>query len=204
MNKWIPSLVRSWQSDNEVRWLHKASQIEDGDFCFVLSCLEIIDGPTLAKHKHNLVVHASALPQGRGMSPMTWQVLEGVNTIPVTLFEAEEELDSGRIYLQDAIQLEGHELLPELRELLGSTVCRLCQEFLENHASLVAAGQAQTGEPTFYGRRRPVDSQLDPRKSLAEQFNLLRIVDNERYPAFFYLNGHKYILEIRKEGSVDG
>lgn len=32
-----------------------------------------------------------------------------------------------------------------------------------------------------------------------EQFNLLRIADNENYPAFFILNGQKYILKIYKE-----
>jgi methionyl-tRNA formyltransferase len=30
-------------------------------------------------------VHESALPQGQGWSPMTWQILEGASPIPVTL-----------------------------------------------------------------------------------------------------------------------
>ena len=33
-----------------------------------------------------------------------------------------------------------------------------------------------------------------------EQFNLLRIVDNERYPAYFYKEGKKYIKIIRDRG----
>ena len=36
-------------------------------------------------------------------------------------------------------------------------------------------------------------------KSIDEQFNLLRVCDNERYPAFFYKDGVKYILKINKE-----
>ena len=35
-------------------------------------------------------------------------------------------------------------------------------------------------------KRTPADSEIDPGKSILEQFNLLRIVDSERYPAFFY------------------
>ena len=38
----------------------------------------------------------------------------------------------------------------------------------------------------------------DSNKSLKEQFNLLRIVDNINYPAFFELDRHKYILKIEK------
>ena len=32
-----------------------------------------------------------------------------------------------------------------------------------------------------------------------EQFNLFRVVDNDRYPAFFELNGSKYYLMIKAE-----
>ena len=38
--------------------------------------------------KHSLVVHSSNLPQGKGWSPMTWQIIEGKNKITNTLFEA--------------------------------------------------------------------------------------------------------------------
>jgi hypothetical protein len=34
--------------------------------------------------------------------------------------------------------------------------------------------------------------------TLREQFNLLRVVDNERYPAYFELNGIKYVIKINK------
>jgi methionyl-tRNA formyltransferase len=60
-------------------------------------------------------------------------------------------------------------------------------------------GEKQEGESTFYRRRKPEDSELDINKTINEQFNLLRIVDNKRYPAFFIKNGVKYILNIRKD-----
>ncbi len=57
----------------------------------------------------------------------------------------------------------------------------------------------QCGEPGPYmPRRTPLDSQLDPGKSLAEQFDLLRVVDNERYPAFIYHRGKRYLIKIMK------
>ncbi len=60
-------------------------------------------------------------------------------------------------------------------------------------------GIPQNGDETFFPRRKYKDSELDINKSILEQFNLLRIVDNERYPAFFYINETKYILKIYRE-----
>jgi len=51
---------------------------------------------------------------------------------------------------------------------------------------------------SFYLRRRPEDSRLDPDKTIREQFNLLRVVDNEKYPAFFDLHGQRFLLKVEK------
>ena len=49
---------------------------------------------------------------------------------------------------------------------------------------LQPSDQPRHGEPSHYRRRRPVDSQMDTEKSLADQFNLLRVVVYQDYPAF--------------------
>ncbi len=56
----------------------------------------------------------------------------------------------------------------------------------------------QIGEPTYYRKRSPSDSELSWDKTLGEQFNLLRVCDPERYPAFFRADGHRYSVTIRK------
>ena len=73
----------------------------------------LLNADQLALHRYNLVVHESALPQGQGWSPMTWQILEGASSIPITLFEAVADLDAGPIHLQQQITLQGHELVDE-------------------------------------------------------------------------------------------
>jgi methionyl-tRNA formyltransferase len=60
------------------------------------------------------------------------------------------------------------------------------------------AGVAQTGGGSVYPRRRPADSKLDPEQSIAEQFALLRVVDNRHYPAYLDWKGHRYTLSIEK------
>ena len=56
----------------------------------------------------------------------------------------------------------------------------------------------QRGSSTVYRRRTPNDSELNINKTLKLQFNLLRVVDNERYPAFFKHKNNKYILKVYK------
>jgi|TARA_B100002003_G_scaffold247610_1_gene279522 methionyl-tRNA formyltransferase len=169
-----------------------------GDLALFLGCEQIAKPKILARNAHNLVVHESALPKGRGMSPLTWQIIEGKNTIPITLFEITEGgIDSGDIYLQNTMKFEGHELVDELREEQGKKTIDLILKFVERHPNI--SGQAQKSRASYYKRRGPKDSELDPNKTIAEQFNFLRVVDNERYPAFFTYRGKKYFLHIYKK-----
>jgi methionyl-tRNA formyltransferase len=173
-----------------------------GDICFFLGCGQIAKPATLAKNHYNLVVHESALPAGRGWSPLTWQILEGKNQIPIALLEATNGMvDSGDIYLQDLMTFEGHELLEELRVVQGNKTIELAERFVNEYSSL--AKQSQAGIPTFYSRRSKLDSELDVNMPLTQLFNQLRVADNDRYPAYFYLHGKKYILTIRKENEND-
>jgi methionyl-tRNA formyltransferase len=136
------------------------------------------------------------LPKGKGFAPIAWQILEGKKNIPVCLIEAAADFDSGRIWLKDQIVLSGDELCEDWRKLQGDKTIELCSRFVSEYQNLIPIEQC--GESTYYRRRRAVDSEIDPDKSIREQMNLLRIVDNERYPGFFYINGSRYEIHIKK------
>ena len=80
----------------------------------------------------------------------------------------------------------------------------LCLDWFDRYVDVVTNAQTQCGEPSSYGRRRPSDSKLDPHLSLAEQFNLLRVVDNKRYPAFFHLHNHTFQINITEKRNGKG
>lgn len=168
------------------------------DFCFMLSYSKLVNKAQLSRSNHNLVVHESALPRGKGWSPLTWQILEGESRITITLFEANERVDSGKIYLQKLLCYAGDELVDELRKRQGEVTVEMCLEFVHNYPDILQRGNEQSGEESFYPRRGPDDSRLDVDKTIGEQFNLLRVVDNEKYPAFFDYNGTRYLLKIYK------
>lgn len=201
INDHIPELQDSLQKDGHtVSIVHKVAEIPQGDFVFFLGCGQIVPLSILKRNKHNLVVHESDLPKGKGWSPLTWQILEGKNEIPVCLFEAAESVDSGKIYLKETMKFSGAELVDDLRKTQAETSIRLCLQFVREYPSILEKGVEQRGASTFYRRRTREDSRLDPGKTIKEQFNLLRTVDNERYPAFFEINGRKYFLKIERSG----
>jgi len=182
--------------------VRSADEIEEGFACFLLGCIKLVPSKILARNQFNLVVHESALPEGKGFSPMTWQILEGKSEIPVCLIEADEAVDAGVIYYQDEIVLDGHELSSEWREIQGAKTLQLCRRFLERCGSGeyrdLASAVNQTGVGSTYRRRSSKDSELDISLSIEAQMPLLRVVDNDRYPAFFSYQGHKYQLTIEK------
>lgn len=205
-DSWInPFLI---QLANEIRLaghdvvhVHTSDQIRAGDICFLLSFWSCVTEQVLARNTHNLVVHESDLPQGRGWSPLTWQVLGSKNTIPVVLFEATKAVDSGSVYLRETISLRGSELLGQLRERQAMVTRELCLRFINEYPFIASTGRCQTGQPSSYRRRTPADSRLDPNRTIAEQFNLLRVVDNDRYPAFFEIGGTRYVIRISIDDS---
>lgn len=198
---WINPHVADWskllEGRYEINFSHNhLDEQYSREITLILSYSKIIKQNDLDLSKHNLVVHESDLPKGKGMSPLTWQVLEGAHSIPICLFEAHESLDSGNIYFKDVIELEGHELVDELRVKQGKKTFELIERFLEKYPEI--EGVAQSGESTFYKRRGPADSELDVNKTIEEQFNLLRVCDNQKYPAFFRSHGQKYKIMIEK------
>jgi methionyl-tRNA formyltransferase len=46
--------------------------------------------------------------------------------------------------------------------------------------------------------RTPKDSCIDPHRTIAEQFDLIRVCDPIRFPAFFEYRGQKYALKLEK------
>lgn len=167
------------------------------DIVFILSYHKIIKKKYLKLHKHNIVIHASSLPKGKGWSPLFWQILEEKNNIPFTMFEASNKIDGGDIYMQKILKLTGYELNTELREKQAEFLISMCLDFLENYKRYKTPIK-QTGRESRYRKRNKQDSKLDINKTINEQFNLLRIVDNDNYPAFFEIDNIKYKITIEK------
>ena len=183
---------------NEISITHSSENLTGGDFLFLVSCGEIVAEKIIKKFKYSFVLHASDLPQGRGWSPHIWNILEGKNILTVCLISPSPKVDRGEIWLKRQISFEGHELVDEINEKLFKAELELMSQILNSVENLSPSIQKEN-QSNYYPKRTPEDSRLDLNKNLKEQFNLLRISDKDRYPAFFEYMGHKYLLTIQKE-----
>lgn len=185
------------QNGDNARLCRRHKEILPGAVAFYLGCTRITPPEILALNRRNIVAHASNLPEGRGFSPWTYAVLAGVNEVPLCLIEAVKDVDAGPVIYKDVIRLDGTELVNDIRALLGEKIVLQCQRFLQEETP--PSGVPQEGEPTYYPRRTPADSRLDPDRPIADQFDLLRVVDNKNYPAFFDYRGRRYKLLIEPD-----
>lgn len=171
-----------------------AAEAKEGDFLFLISCQEIIPQNVRDRFRHTLVIHASDLPHGRGMSPHIWQILEGRDRIVVTLLTATDPVDTGMIWHQAPVVIPRNAVFHEINRLIFQAEMGLMTWAVENCD--LHEPRPQEGAATQYRRRTPADSELDPTKPLADAFDLLRVADPVRYPAFFRHRGRTYRIFI--------
>lgn len=199
-NQWFEPYARHLASQlGNARVFTDHSEItQNHDALFILGYHRIIEPERLKQNKYNLVIHESDLPSGKGWAPLFWQVIEGKSEIVFTMFNAASGTDDGDVVMRRTLTLNGYELNSELRKKQAELTLQMCLEFYLN-SEFYLPPSPQLGPATFYEKRTPSDSELDPDKTLREQFNLLRTVDNEAYPAFFKINGRTFLLRIYEQ-----
>lgn len=198
----VNACLEEWASDkqgqHQIHLVRKRSELAGGDILFLVSCSEIIKVEHRSLYKHTLVLHASDLPRGRGWSPHIWEIVNGAELITLSLLEAEDRVDSGRIWLKRAISVDKTDLWYDVNHKLFQAEIDLINEAVENCGQVQPYTQDADITPTYYERRTPADSELNPQKSIAEQFDLMRMCDPERYPAWFEHLGQKYKISLEK------
>jgi methionyl-tRNA formyltransferase len=193
LKKWIEKNSKN----HDILLVTDIDDLKSGDFLFLISFLKKVPQEVRNLFTYSLVIHGSDLPKGRGWSPLVWQVLEGNSDIVLTLFEAVDEIDSGKIWKKEKIHFEGHELFDEINEIFFNAEMKLMDFALESYLDIIPYEQTSS-DSIYYKRRNPIDSQIDQNISIAEQFDLLRISDPKRYPAFFIFRNHKYKIFLEK------
>ena len=138
--------------------------------------------------------HQNDLLQEREFQPVAWKTVEGEINIPITLLEAVTEADAGNIWFQSHFLVEPTDLYEDWRHKQGIATTKIVMEFMASYPNIKPS--PQRGDPTYYARRTPADSELDTDKTLADLFDQLRIADNQNFPAYFYHHGQRYRLEV--------
>jgi methionyl-tRNA formyltransferase len=186
------------QGMHDVVLSHHKNQLVGGDLLFLVSCSEIISTIDRQKYSTALVLHASDLPNGRGWSPHIWEIVNGADAITLTLLEAGEKVDSGKIWNKIRIPISRHALWYEINQLLFRAEIKMIDYAVENFQNITPVLQETVDVVNYFRKRTPFDSRIDVNKSIAEQFDLIRVSDPNRFPAYFEYLGVSYTLKIEK------
>ena len=200
-NLWFEKQLKNYDFRLNNKYIFKISKnpnnIKNQNIVFPLSYTRILPESFLQKNELVLIAHPSKLPKDKGFAPLQYQILRNKNKVYMSLIKAVKEIDAGPIYFQNSFVLNGTELSDEIRNIQGIQFLNIIKKFLIKYPKVKS--KKQIGKGNFNKRRYPKDSQLDINKTIKQQFNHLRINDNELYPSFFYYKGQKYIVKIFKE-----
>ncbi len=198
VNRYLLGWIAAQKSEHEISLVRSKRELTGGHILFLISCSEIIDSSVRAAYDVSLVLHAGALPQGRGWSPHIWLIIGGAEQIVLSLLEAEDAVDSGRLWHQITFPVPKHALWNEINEQLFSAELALLDYAVEQYGKVTPIPQRTDIEPTYYSKRSPIDSRIDPLASIASQFDKIRVCDPVRFPAYFELHGCTYKFTLEK------
>ena len=197
LKKFIVKLNKKFKNKYSFKIEKNYKKVSKQDLVFLVYFYDILPKSFLKKNKLTLITHCSKLPRDKGFAPMQNQILRGKNKIFISIVEAINKVDSGNIYLQRSFNLKGTELYENIRKIQKIEIIKIIESFLIKYPKI--KNKKQTGKENYNKRRNINNSQLNIKKSIHDQFQLLRICDNEKCPAFFIYKKKKYILKIFQE-----
>ena len=200
-NLWFEKQLRNYDFRLNSKYIFKISKnpnnIKNQNIVFPLSYTRILPESFLKKNELVLIAHSSKLPKDKGFAPLQYQILKNKDKIYMSLIKAAKEVDAGPIYFQNSFMLDGTELSDEIRNIQGLQILNIIKKFLIKYPNVKSKKQSE--KSSFNKKRYSKDSELNINKTIKQQFNHLRINDNELYPSFFHYKGQKYIIKIFKE-----
>lgn len=198
INPYLRRLRSNLELNHSVSIVRSVKNVTNGDLLFLVSCNEIVGFDITSNFRRAMVLHASDLPKGRGWSPHIWELINGADKITISLLDAAKEIDCGDIYKKISIKIPKSALWDEINDLLFTAEIQLIEFAIENFDNLQKYSQNSDIEPTYYPKRTPKDSEIDPDKSISEQFDLIRVCDPDRFPALFHYRGKSYKIILEK------
>lgn len=198
VNAYLQSWIATYQNKHQIDLVRSKSELSHGNILFLISCSEIVTQTDRQPYAKALVIHASDLPLGRGWSPHIWRLIGGATTLTLSLLEAANKVDSGHIWTKLEVVVNKGALWDEINHLVFEAELKLMNFAVENFDTIKPQPQSTSIEPTYHPRRSPADSRIDPQKSIQDQFDLIRVCDPDRFPAYFELHGCKYNLRLEK------
>ncbi len=141
--------------------------------------------------------HMTALPFGRGGSPLQHLVLLGRDRTTLTAHRMTDQVDAGPVYTRRELVLDG------TAEAVYVRATEVARELIAEIAATEPEPQPQQGDVVAFARRKPSESELPREADLDRVYDFVRMLDADGYPrAFFERGGLRF--ELRRAARYDG
>ncbi|SIQ30432.1 formyltransferase family protein [Halanaerobium kushneri] len=127
-----------------------------------------------------IVFHMTDLPFGRGGSPLQNLIVRGIKNTKISALKVDGGLDTGDIYLKEDLNLNGS--AEEIFIRLSNIIFEKMIPFILNEKP---EPQKQKGEVVKFKRRKPAESEIEKKFSIAKVYDYIRMLDAEGYPKAF-------------------
>lgn len=145
------------------------------DYLFFLHWSWIIPREIYEKYTC-IVFHMTDLPFGRGGSPLQNLIVRGISETKLSAIRVEEGIDTGAIYVKKPLALLG------TAEEIFLRAGKLMVSMIEEITTIDLQPVPQTGEPTFFKRRTPEESNITMVSELEKLYDYIRMLDADGYP----------------------
>lgn len=148
-------------------------------------------------HIECVCFHMAPLPFGRGGSPLQNLILLGHDHTKLNALRMDEALDTGPIYFQEDLCLQG--TAEEVYIRASTQACRMIKRIVMTEPLPLP----QTGEGSVFARRNPTESRVPELKGLESLFDFIRMLDADGYPRAF-LDYRGFRIEFSRVCRYDG
>lgn len=193
----VDKLSLMLEDESALRVFSSEDDLEGGDFLFALSYPTKIQIATCKKYTESYILHGSKLPQGKGWSPIIWQILKGETSFVMSMISISDSIDGGDLASQMSFEIPKSALHAEIQERIAEVQAALILDRVSSRNNFQLKLK-QEGKESFYPRRFPTDSRIDPDLSILAQWDLIRSSDPDRYPAYFEAYGRVFELTLRE------
>ncbi len=97
-------------------------------------------------------LHAALLPQYRGAAPINWAIINGDKETGITTFFLDEDIDTGRIILQERIPIGEEDCLEDIHDRMMVQGADLVQKTVD----LIAEGKAEATDQSQFMTEEPL------------------------------------------------
>lgn len=156
------------------------------DLILVNSYSMIIRDDFLSIAKYGgLNIHGASLPRGRGPHPDQWAILNGDNTLGVTLHEISSTVDAGNIVDQINFPLILGDTWVDIRSRLSIATDKLLERNINKIITRSWSSKAQSDKNSTQGSKRyPTDSRFSFCEPIIDIHNKIRALIPPLPPAF--------------------